>query len=233
MTPLPLLALTALAAYLVGSVPFGYLVARARGVDLFHAGSGNIGATNVGRVLGLKFGLLVFLLDFAKGAVPVLLARLLPQPADVELPPHTLPVTAGVAAFLGHLFPVYLRFRGGKGVATGAGVVTVLVPVPALLAVAAWGLVLALTRYVSLASLTAAAALCGLHLGITRAPWDRQNIALTLFCLTGSALVVVRHRGNIRRLLSGTENRLGRRHPAESKKPDAPARESSDTPANA
>src|SRR5262245_38963944 len=106
-----LLALVALASYLVGAVPFGYLVGKARGVDLLKAGSGNIGATNAGRLLGRRWGFLVFFLDAAKGALPVLLAGLLPQPS--ELPARTLPVVAGLAAFLGHLFPVYLRFRGG------------------------------------------------------------------------------------------------------------------------
>src|SRR5829696_5575778 len=115
----------ALAAYLVGAVPFGYLVARSRGVDIFAAGSGNIGATNVGRVLGRKFGLLAFALDFLKGVVPALAATLLSRQVKPDLPADTLGVTAGVMAFLGHLFPVYLRFRGGKGVATGAGVVVV------------------------------------------------------------------------------------------------------------
>src|SRR5262249_4008423 len=115
-----LVALTAVPAYLIGSVPFGYLVAKWRGIDIFRYGSGNIGATHVGRVLGKSYGLLVFLLDFLKGAIPVAAARAL-TPADIDLPSQTLPVTAGIAAFLGHLLPIYLRFRGGKGVATGAG----------------------------------------------------------------------------------------------------------------
>src|SRR5438105_9766053 len=108
-------------AYLVGGVPFGYLIARWRGVDILHQGSGNIGATNVGRVLGRRFGVLVFCLDFAKGALPVLAAQRVAGMIDLDLPPgraqQLLGVTAGLAAFLGHLFPVYLRFRGGKGVA--------------------------------------------------------------------------------------------------------------------
>src|SRR3954447_6458190 len=100
-------------AYLIGAIPFGWLIARSRGIDIFHAGSGNIGATNVGRVLGRKFGLLVFVLDFLKGAVPVAVAKRFDAGAD------WLPVAAGLAAFVGHMFPVYLHFRGGKGVATG------------------------------------------------------------------------------------------------------------------
>src|SRR5438105_7918948 len=127
-----LLLLTALVSYLIGSIPFGYLVARMRGVDIFKEGSGNIGATNVGRVLGRKFGLLVFALDLLKGALPTLGASLLSAHFEPKLPPDTLAVVAAVMAFLGHLFPIYVRFHGGKGVATGAGAVLVLVAVPAL-----------------------------------------------------------------------------------------------------
>src|SRR3954471_13892696 len=112
-----LVALLALViAYLVGAIPFGWLVARSRGVDIFHAGSGNIGATNVGRTLGRKYGLLVFALDFAKGALPVLVAGHLPAEAHESLvQPDALRVGCGVMAFLGHMFPIYLGFRGGKG----------------------------------------------------------------------------------------------------------------------
>jgi acyl-phosphate glycerol 3-phosphate acyltransferase len=206
MSALPLLVLTFLASYLVGAVPFGVLVARWRGVDLLHHGSGNIGATNVGRLLGRRFGILVFLLDFAKGALPVLVATRWPPAADVT--PDMLGVAAGVAAFLGHLFPVYLRFRGGKGVATGAGIVTVLMPGPALAALAAWALLVTATRYVSLASLAAAALLCGLRLSLTPHPWAPEQRVVSGFCLAAVALVFARHRGNIRRLFQGTENRL-------------------------
>src|SRR5690242_13444664 len=118
------LGLTLLLSYLVGAIPFGYLVARGRGVDILKQGSGNIGATTVGRVLGRPFGILVFLLDFAKGAVPAFLARIWASAHELELPSDSLPVAAAVAAFLGHLYPVYLRFRGGKGVATAAGAVS-------------------------------------------------------------------------------------------------------------
>src|SRR5207248_280320 len=146
----------AVGAYLLGSVPFGYLVGRARGVDLLALGSRNIGATNAGRVLGARWGVLVFFLDAAKGALPVLAARA--AASAVGEPFEALGVTAGVAAFLGHLFPLYLGFRGGKGVATGAGVVAVLLPLPTLAALLLWLLVAVTTRYVSLASLLAALA---------------------------------------------------------------------------
>jgi acyl-phosphate glycerol 3-phosphate acyltransferase len=205
MNLLPL-ALTLLVSYLVGAVPFGYLVARARGVDILRQGSGNIGATNVGRVLGRGYGLLVFLLDFAKGALPVLAAGQVPP--DPSWPPDLVPVAAGVAAFLGHLFPVYLRFRGGKGVATGAGAVAVLMPGPVLGALLAWTVVFVVSRYVSLASLTAAAVLCGLRLACTDRPWGWDHRLVTLFGLVAATLVLARHHANIRRLLRGTENRF-------------------------
>src|SRR5215204_1817323 len=153
--------LALLAAYLIGAIPFGWLIARSRGVDIFHAGSGNIGATNVGRVLGRRFGLLVFALDFAKGAVPVALTGLLPAEAQRALgSPDALRVGVALCTFLGHLFPVYLGFRGGKGAATGAGTVFVLVPGPAAFAILTFAAVVGSTRVISLGSITAAGALC-------------------------------------------------------------------------
>jgi glycerol-3-phosphate acyltransferase PlsY len=195
-----------LAAYLIGALPFGYLIARSRGVDILRAGSGNIGATNVGRVLGRKFGVLVFLLDFAKGALPAAAAKALA--GSTPFTPDELGVAAGLAAFLGHLFPVYLGFRGGKGVATGAGVVAVLVPGPAVAAILTWLVVLSASRYVSLASVAAALALAVARLGLAKEPFTSGQYPLTLFCLAGAALVVARHRSNLVRLWRGQENRL-------------------------
>jgi glycerol-3-phosphate acyltransferase PlsY len=210
MTALPLLCLVAAVSYLLGAIPFGYLIARSRGHDIRREGSGNIGATNVARVLGIRWGLLAFALDFGKGALPVWLAMQLPEPSDTSLWPNTLPVLAGVAAFLGHLLPIYLRFRGGKGVATGCGVVAVLLPWHALIVLLAWGLILALTRYVAVASITAAALLFVLRLCSTSEPWSYHNVIVTTFCATGALLVLVRHHSNLRRLRQGTEPRLGR-----------------------
>ena len=135
----------------------------------------------------------------------MLAASLLPEQG---LPPYTLRTAAGVAAFLGHLFPVYLRFRGGKGVATGVGVVAVLAPWLALAVLAAWVVALAASRYVSVASLTAAVLLSALRLSLTPRPWSWDDVVVTAFCLFGTVLVFLRHVGNIGRLLHGSENRL-------------------------
>ena len=206
-------ALLLVASYLVGAVPFGYLVARLKGVDLFSVGSGNIGATNVGRVLGRKYGVLVFVLDFLKGAVPVAVVVPLARATDPAAPtalgtPELLRVGAAVAAFLGHLFPVYLGFRGGKGVATGAGTIAVLVPGPAALAVAAWIIVALASRTVSLASLVAVVVLTAARL-LTPGATTGDGLYATAYCLVGSLVVVVKHRANIGRLIAGTENRIG------------------------
>src|SRR5262245_13480773 len=204
-------------AYLIGALPFGWLIARAKGVDIFAHGSGNIGATNVGRVLGRRFGLLVFVLDFLKGAVPVGVAigvnSLLGESFWRD---GWLEVAAGLAAFLGHCFPVYLRFRGGKGVATGAGVVAVLTPVAGVAALLAWLVVIAVWRYVSLASIVAALVLCVVQLsayppfsvpaqGPSAADGTTPRAA---FCIVAAALVIARHRANLVRLSQGKENQL-------------------------
>jgi len=200
------LAALALVSYLIGAIPFGWMIGRARGVDLLRQGSGNIGATNVGRVLGWRWGVAVFLLDFVKGAGPTLLA---PWVLSEEgWPAGTLSVVAGIAAFLGHLFPIYLGFRGGKGVATGAGVIAVVVPWFTVIVVLVWAVVLGTTRYMSLASLSAATVLVLLCLLAQENPFAPDRIVVSCFCLLAAALVWLRHTGNIRRLLSGTENRL-------------------------
>jgi acyl-phosphate glycerol 3-phosphate acyltransferase len=212
MSPTVVAVVLLAAAYLVGAIPFGYLVGRARGVDLFAAGSGNIGATNAARVLGTPFGVLVFVLDFLKGAAPVAavvpLARLLDPGAEVALgSPDVLRVGAAAVAFLGHLFPVYLGFRGGKGVATGAGTVFVLAPGPAALAVLGWAVVLLASRIVSLASLAAVTILVIARLLGTPHAFRDGTLPVTLYLLIGTVLVFVKHRSNVRRLMNGTESR--------------------------
>lgn len=201
-------AITVLLSYLAGAVPFGYAIGRWRGVDIRKEGSGNIGATNVGRVLGRPFGVLVFLLDFAKGAVPALAAQGWARTYPLDLPADALAAAAAAAAFVGHLYPIYLRFRGGKGVATATGAVSVLLPGPALAALVIWLAVVLASRYVSLASLAAAATLCLFRLCLTPQPWNADHLVLTLFCFIAAGLIFLRHRGNLGRLLHGNENRL-------------------------
>lgn len=198
-------ALLLVFAYLLGSVPFGLLIARAHGIDLRSVGSGNIGATNVSRALGRKWAYVCFALDVGKGLVPMLLAGRLgvaaEQPATQEL---FFWMLVGAAAVCGHIFPVYLRFKGGKGVATSVGALIGLAPMTAAIGLLTWALVFAAKRYVSLASIVAAIMTAG-------AVWifDAQTgpflpCVVTALC----ALVIWRHKSNIRRLLRGTENRF-------------------------
>ncbi|MDY3554210.1 glycerol-3-phosphate 1-O-acyltransferase PlsY [Gemmata sp. JC717] len=214
MPPLAAALVPLIVAYLVGALPFGYLVGRFRGVNLFQAGSGNIGATNAGRVLGRKYGAIVFVLDLLKGAAPVavvvrLADALAPGASDAIGGPGVLRVGAAALAFLGHLFPVYLGFRGGKGVATGAGTVFVLVPLAATLAITTWVVVLFASRFVSLASLAAGAVLVLAHLVASRAPFTEPVFPVTLYLIAGTAMVFVKHRANAKRLLAGSENAIG------------------------
>jgi acyl-phosphate glycerol 3-phosphate acyltransferase len=206
MTLATTLFLCALVAYLIGAIPFGYLVGRWRGVNIFEHGSGNLGATNVGRVLGRPFGFLVFGLDFAKGALPTFAAMKLAGSDDVS--PELAGIIAGLSAFLGHLFPIYLRFKGGKGVATGAGVVAVLVPGAAVGAVLTWILVVSITRYVSVASMVAGLMLYHLHTTLANHAFTDANLPLTCFCAVAATLVIVRHHTNLRRLIGGVEGHL-------------------------
>lgn len=194
------------ASYLIGSVPFGYLIGRLHGVDIRKVGSGNIGATNVTRSIGKIQGKICFLLDFIKGALPVALVN-----ATFESDTANLALLAGLAVILGHIFPLYLRFRGGKGVATAAGVALALAPYPLLCALAVWIVTFLTSRYVSLASIVAAASLpiiavlfLGLGLGT---PFPLANSTILFFAFI-AFLAILRHVSNIKRLLNGTESRF-------------------------
>lgn len=197
------------ASYLIGSVPFGYLIGRLHGVDIRKVGSGNIGATNVTRSIGKIQGKICFLLDFIKGALPVALVN-----ATFESDTANLALLAGLAVILGHIFPLYLRFRGGKGVATAAGVALALAPYPLLCALAVWIVTFLTSRYVSLASIVAAASLpiiavlfLGLGLGT---PFPLANSTILFFAFI-AFLAILRHVSNIKRLLNGTESRFDSR----------------------
>jgi glycerol-3-phosphate acyltransferase PlsY len=191
-----------LAAYLIGSIPFSYAVAKLRGVDVRRVGSGNVGATNVMRSAGLAAGLIAFALDAGKGAGAAVLAHALAVEHVPELV-SVLPAAAAALAVLGHVFPVWLGFRGGKGVATGAGAFVPLAPLATGLAMATFALVLAAGRYVSVASIAGATTLAALAF-VTQA-----NPAVSWAAAFCAALIVVKHRENIERLRRGQERRIG------------------------
>ncbi len=213
-------ALSIVASYLIGSVPFGLLVGRWGGVDVRSQGSGNIGATNVGRLLGRRYGMLVFSLDVLKGLVPTLAsgAVLGSLWADAQLAESVRYICwlgVGAAAVIGHNYPVYLRFRGGKGVSTSLGVTLGVYPeltFPALVALGVWLLVVVLSRYVSLGSICAGIALPTAYAiistyrgrGLLAESWP-----LTIFVLLLACLVLTGHRSNVGRLLAGTEAKIG------------------------
>jgi glycerol-3-phosphate acyltransferase PlsY len=187
--------LLVVAGYLLGSIPTGLLLARRAGIDLRRAGSGNIGATNVLRTAGRRLGVLTLLGDLAKGALPTWLARYLGAGEMVT-------GCAGLAAVLGHLFPPWLRFHGGKGVATALGAILVLAPASAAFGVLAFALVVGATGYVSLASLAACVV-------VAVAMWAERSLAWPLGALM-AALIVARHADNLRRLVAGSEPRTVR-----------------------
>ena len=216
-------------SYLLGSIPTGFLVAKAKGVDIRSVGSGNIGATNVFRILGKGAGIFVLTADAFKGWYacqlgPLLCFHFLPEIAKwgsdtlgldaravIRYAFEIMPLLAGIFVILGHNYTCWLRFKGGKGIATTAGVFAALAPAAFGIALAAWLGVFAVSRYVSLASIVAAVAL-------PLAVWLTGNGALLIGVSTAlGALAIYKHKANIERLRTGTENRIG------TKKPESPA----------
>ena len=196
-------------AYLLGSLPFGYLLIKyvfTGGEDIRGVGSGGTGATNVARRAGIKAGLLTYVLDVLKGVAAVMLMRLVAEDNYIWIG------AAAVAAIVGHIFPVFLGFRGGKGVATGVGVYLALAPYSVLTTLVLWAAIVYFSRYVSLGSIIATAAVplwTLLYYG-----WLRPNphlTALLIIAVAGCALIVAKHHENINRLLHGTENKIGKR----------------------
>jgi glycerol-3-phosphate acyltransferase PlsY len=215
----PVLAysIVAVAAYLLGSIPTGFLVAKAKGIDIRSVGSGNIGATNAMRVLGKTAGIFVLLMDALKGYVacsfiPVLVWKLAPQYS--ELFPHLREplietkyfLIAGIFAVLGHNYPCWLKFKGGKGIATTSGVYLALAPEALGIALVVFILAILLTRYVSVGSICAAIAL-------PMVVWilAPQNHFFCVVTAALGALAIYKHKSNIQRLMAGTENRLGKK----------------------
>ncbi len=188
-----------LPAYILGSIPFGLILAKLfGGTDVRKGGSGNIGATNVARVVGPLAGILTLILDVAKGSVVVLLAARLSQDSATWM------MIAALAALAGHCFPIWLKFKGGKGVATAAGMFLVLCPLAFLGSVILFVLVVTFWRYVSLASISAAAAM-PLLMYFLWAPRHAPPLVITFGSLAAAVLIVCKHAGNIRRLVQGVE----------------------------
>ncbi|MDD5223926.1 MAG: glycerol-3-phosphate 1-O-acyltransferase PlsY [bacterium] len=182
-------------SYFLGSIPTGYLLARSKGIDIRDVGSGNIGATNVARALGKKAAIATFAGDALKGVIPVLVAGWLDLGIKTE-------AVAGLLAFLGHCFSVFLKFKGGKGVATGFGACLALAPVPALIAIALWGVIFLSTRLSSLAALVAALVLPWLVWFISKPP------VLFYYTLPVIVILIFNHRENIQRLWKGKESKF-------------------------
>ena len=191
------MSITLLIAYLIGAIPCGVILTKlAGGEDVRNAGSGNIGATNVYRVAGRKLGSLTFIGDALKGALPILYAIYM-----AEMPNEQVAMVAA-ATFLGHLYPIYIGFKGGKGVATGFGIYLALSPLTAILGITLFAILVWRTRYISLASVAAAASIPAINFFVDR------DIPLLLASLFLSGMVIFRHRENIKRLLSGTESKF-------------------------
>ena len=207
---LPLL-IAALAGYVCGATPFGYMAGRFKGIDIRQHGSGNIGATNVIRVCGKGIGIPVFILDVVKGWLPAWFAQqwFIGHAASVEWVTGA-GIAAGAAAVLGHNYTFWLRGQGGKGIATSAGTVLALAPWALLSGFIVWFIALKITRYVSLASLIAAVSI-PITMAVMMSRSGQWNQILLGFGIVLCALAIARHKANIQRLLAGTENRVGQR----------------------
>lgn len=224
-----------LIAFLLGSIPFGLLIAKSKGINIREHGSGNIGATNVLRVVGKKYGITCLILDFLKGMLPSMLGltliRYVSQPDTMtfsflanyatvlgnekQTTVQILQVLTGLCAILGHNYSPWVGFKGGKGIATSAGVLTAFMPAGILLLIIVWGLLFLTTRYVSVASVGASAALPFIvlfgswyHGKLASGTWNKP---LFIFSIVISLLAIWKHRANIQRLVAGTENRFERK----------------------
>ena len=192
-------------SYFIGSIPFGFLITKlVRGVDIRQVGSGNPGATNVVRVLGKPYGILVFILDMLKGFLTVYFFDHLFSGYG-----HNLSlILCGVGVICGHTFPIFLGFKGGKAAATGCGTFLWLAPVPLFVSVAVWLITVAVSRYVSLGSIISSMVLVACQIVLGKDPFG-GGLYLTLFSVFISVLIIVRHKPNIKRILNGTENKIG------------------------
>lgn len=201
--------LTFIASFLIGGIPFGLLLGKLKGIDIRKTGSGNIGATNLTRALGKRWGISAFVLDFLKGLLPTLIPLYFKLEApDIKLTTTHLQIVAGLASVLGHIFPVYLKFKGGKGVATTFGVMAGILPWAGLIAGGIWLICFFTTKTVSIASVVCA---IGFPIGTFIVYKDRPTEdywALVTLSLCVMLLIVLRHRSNLARLFKGKENRF-------------------------
>ncbi len=204
-------AAAALISYLSGSVPYGYLIGKMKGIDIRQHGSCNIGATNVTRVLGKGWGRLCFACDFLKGCLPVFLFFLIFSDAYIQ-------IVSALFAVLGHIFPVWLKFKGGKGIAVAAGAIFALAPLTLTCGLIVWMITFFASRYVSLASIFAAASLpvfCFIYSNIFSWEWGEFSLEREVLLIVLAALAILKHTSNIKRLLNGTENRFEKKKKAE------------------
>ena len=206
-----------LLGFLLGSIPFGLLMGKIKGIDIRQHGSGNIGATNVFRTLGKQLGITCLLLDFTKGLVPVLIAKNMVEPmmAEQQFTAQSIEVLTALASIMGHNYSPWIGFKGGKGIATTAGVITALMPFGLLLLILIWTIFTFTTKYVSVGSIAAAASLpilvitgSAFHGKLANGTWNKP---LFIFSLIAAILAIWKHRANIARLKAGTENRIGQK----------------------
>ena len=204
-----------LLGFLLGSIPFGLLMGRIKGIDIRQHGSGNIGATNVFRTLGKQLGTTCLLLDFSKGLVPVLIARDMVEPmmTEQQFTAQSIEVLTALASIMGHNYSPWIGFKGGKGIATTAGAITALMPFGLVLLILVWAIFTFTTKYVSVGSIAAAASLpilviigSAFHGKLANGTWNKP---LFIFSLIAAILAIWKHRANIARLKAGTENRIG------------------------
>ena len=206
-----------LLGFLLGSIPFGLLMGKIKGIDIRQHGSGNIGATNVFRTLGKQLGITCLLLDLAKGLVPVLIARDMVEPmmAEQQFTAQSIEVLTALASIMGHNYSPWIGFKGGKGIATTAGAITALMPFGLILLILVWGIFTVTTKYVSVGSIAAATFLpilvitgSAYHGKLANGTWNKP---LFIFSLIAAILAIWKHRANIARLKAGTENHIGQK----------------------
>lgn len=226
--------LACLAAYLAGSIPFGLLIGKlVFGIDIREKGSGNIGATNVSRTFGAKWGVICLVLDALKGLLPVWLIPMAVAQTEATSSGQLMGVLCGLATIIGHMFPCWLKFKGGKGVATSLGVVLILAPIGSAAGFVAFVIMTALMRIIALSSITAAVAFGAAQMFVLRASLFGESLPLALFSLAVPGLIIVRHKSNIGRLWRGEEPKFkfGSAKKSDESPPDTPPAESSPTDA--